>query len=149
VLTIRRRDGSPLACQEVVVAQRSHAFRFGCTGFEAVELAGVALDDADRDVAERILERWLELFNTATLPFYWARFEPIRGRPDTPRLLAAARWFVDRGCDVKGHPLCWHTLAPDWLLDLAVAEVAMALRARITREVADGAGLIDTWDAIN
>ncbi len=131
------------------MAQRSHAFRFGCTGFEAVELAGGALDDADRDVAERILGRWVELFNTATLPFYWARFEPQRGHPDTQRLLAAARWFVDRGCEVKGHPLCWHTLAPDWLLDLSVTEVAVALRARITREVTDGAGLIDTWDAIN
>ena len=131
------------------MAQRSHAFRFGCTGFEAVELAGGALDGADRDVAERVLARWLEIFNTATLPYYWGRFEPQRGRPDTLRLLAAARWFIDRGCEVKGHPLCWHTLAPDWLLDLSVTEIAEALRARITREVSDGAGLIDTWDAIN
>ena len=86
---------------------------------------------------ERILELWLELFNTATLPFYWARFETERGRPDTRRLLAAARWFTDRGCAVKGHPLCWHTLAPDWLLDLSDREVEAALRARITREVTD------------
>jgi endo-1,4-beta-xylanase len=148
-LTIRRADGSPLARQEVVVAQRRHAFRFGCTGFEAVELAGDALDETERATAERVLERWLELFNTVTLPFYWARFEPRRGQPDTQRLLAAARWFADRGCAVKGHPLCWHTLAPDWLLDLSVADVATALRARITREVTDGTGLIDTWDAVN
>jgi endo-1,4-beta-xylanase len=148
-LTIRRLDGSPLARREVVVAQRSHAFRFGCTGFEAVDLAGEGLDDDARAVAERVLASWLELFNTATLPFYWARFEPQRGLPDTRRLLAAARWFRDRGCTVKGHPLCWHTLAPDWLLPLPTGEVEEVLRARITREVTDAAGLIDTWDAIN
>ncbi len=154
-LTIRGWDDSPLAHREVVVVQRSHAFRFGCTGFEAVELAGAdpgsgsALDAGRRAANERVLERWLELFNTATLPYYWARFEPERGRPDTGRLLAAARWFADRGCLVKGHPLCWHTLAPGWLRALSTAEVEAALRARITREVAGAAGTIDTWDAIN
>jgi len=148
-LTIRGIDGLPLARREVVVAQRSHAFRFGCTGFEAVELAGGALDAGARETAERVLASWLELFNTATLPCYWARFEPERGRPDTRRLLAAARWFRDRGCAVKGHPLCWHTLAPDWLLPLGTDEVEELLRARITREVTDAAGLIDTWDAVN
>ena len=148
-LTIRAADGSPLSRREVVVQQKSHAFRFGCTGFEAVELAGDGLDADARAVSERILELWLELFNTATLPFYWARFEPERGRPDTRRLLAAARWFTDRGCAVKGHPLCWHTLAPEWLLSLTTREVEEALRARITREVTDAAGLINTWDAVN
>ena len=28
----------------------------------------------------------------------------------------AARWFVERGCQVKGHPLCWHSVGADWLL---------------------------------
>ena len=149
VLSVRGNDGSPLAHREVVVAQRSHAFRFGCTGFEAVELAGNELDPGARTAREQVLDQWLELFNSATLPYYWARFEPQRGRPDTRRLLAAARWFVDRGCLVKGHPLCWHTLAPEWLLALPVADVAAALRARITRDVTDAAGLIDTWDAVN
>ncbi len=148
-LTIRGRDGSPLARREVVVEQKTHAFRFGCTGFEAVELAGDGLDPDARAASERILELWLELFNTATLPYYWARFEPERGRPDTRRLLAAARWFTDRGCTVKGHPLCWHTLAPDWLLPFSEREIEEALRARITRDVTDAAGTIDTWDAIN
>ena len=65
-----------------------------------------------------LLARWLDLFNAATLPFYWGRFEPQRGHPDTERLRKAAAWFVERGCRVKGHPLCWHTITADWLLDL-------------------------------
>jgi endo-1,4-beta-xylanase len=62
---------------------------------------------------------------------------------------AAARWFADRGIAVKGHPLAWHTLAPEWLLPLSTDEVEAELRQRIRREVGGFAGLIDTWDAIN
>ena len=50
---------------------------------------------------------------------------------------------------VKGHPLAWHTLAPEWLLDRPLDEVETALRGRIRREVGEFGGLIDTWDAIN
>mgnify|MGYP006138655425 CR=1 FL=1 len=33
----------------------------------------------------------------------------------------AAEWFAARRVALKGHPLAWHTLAPDWLLPLALA----------------------------
>src|SRR5690606_33378391 len=98
---------------------------------------------------ERLAEHWFEVFNLSTLPFYWGRFEPRRGEPDTERLRRTAQWFVDRGVPVKGHPLVWHTVTAPWLLDLDVAEVEFVQRARIRREVGDFAGLVDTWDAIN
>ena len=148
-LTIRGVDGAPVPSAAVVVAQRSHAFRFGCTGFEAIELANGELTGDAKAATERLYERWLELFNFATLPFYWGRFEPERGHPDTRRILAAARWFTDRGIQVKGHPLAWHTVTAPWLLPLSTAEVGAAQRDRITREVTDFAGLVDMWDVIN
>jgi GH35 family endo-1,4-beta-xylanase len=157
----------------VVVAQRDHAFLFGCIGFDFIELAngelaggtaagGTAagarvgpgggpgsLGEAPAAAAERLADLWFDLFNFATLPFYWGRFEPERGKPDTERLLAAARWFVDRGCPVKGHPLAWHTVTADWLMDLSNAEIAQAQADRIRRDVGDFAGVIDMWDVIN
>ena len=150
-LTVLGADGSPSADTDVVVAQVDHAFRFGCTGFQAIELAAGELDgDAERRTGtERLLGHWLELFNTTTLPFYWGRFEPSRGHPDTERLRAAARWFADRGVLVKGHPLCWHTVSPPWLTELPIAEIRDLQLARIRRDVGDFAGLIDTWDVIN
>ncbi|GIG88292.1 endo-1,4-beta-xylanase [Plantactinospora endophytica] len=158
------RDGEPLAGQEVVVAQRSHEFLFGCTGFEFVPLAngelatapevgpdGVAgsLGEADAGRVERLADLWLDLFNFATLPFYWGRFEPERGRPDTHRLRETARWFAERGCLVKGHPLAWHTVSAEWLTELSNPEIVEAQLGRIRREVTDFAGVIDTWDVIN
>lgn len=148
IVMVRGADG-PLAGLPVVVSQRSHAFRFGCTGFEQIELANGALDKAATARAATDADRWLDLFNFATLPFYWGRFEPRRGQPDTARLLTAARWFADRGCLVKGHPLCWHSVSADWLLDLPDDQIVDAQLARIRREVTAFAGVIDTWDVIN
>src|SRR5688500_5280710 len=118
-VTVTAASGVPLAATDVVAEQTRHACAFGHMGFDFI---GPANGDDDGEGAAatsaRLAELWLDLFNTATLPFYWAQFEPVRGRPDTERLRAAARWFADRGVAVKGHPLAWHTLAPEWLLPL-------------------------------
>jgi endo-1,4-beta-xylanase len=149
IVTVRRPDGAPLAGYPVVVAQRKHAFGFGGNGSRAIPLANGEVDGQARERAEDQHAKLLELFNVVTLPFYWGRFEPQRGRPDTQRLLNAARWFVARGCAVKGHPLCWHTVSADWLLNLSDEQIVAAQLARIRREVTDFAGVIDAWDVIN
>jgi GH35 family endo-1,4-beta-xylanase len=148
-LTVIDTDGTPLADADVTVAQVNHEFRFGCTGFQAIELAAGELDAERRAATEQLLGSWLELFNATTLPFYWGRFEPERDHPETARLRSAARWFVERGVQVKGHPLCWHTVSPPWLTELPVDEIRDLQLARIRRDVADFAGLIDTWDVVN
>lgn len=157
VVTVLRPDGHPLVDTDVVVAQQGHEFLFGNIGFDFIALANgegdaaepPAFGGAPASSAAALADLWLDVFNAATLPFYWGRFEPVRGRPDTARLLAAARWFADRGVVVKGHPLAWHTVCAPWLLDLSTDEIADAQDARIRRDVADFAGVIDTWDVIN
>lgn len=157
-VTVLDPSGDPVRDAFVMVEQQRHAFAFGNIGFDFIPLAN---GETDEDAAAAVfggaglaglsdLEKmWLELFNTATLPFYWRGFEQTRGRPDTQRLLTTARWFGERGVTVKGHPLTWHTLAPEWLSGLPVAEIERLQRGRIRREVTDFAGVIDTWDAIN
>jgi endo-1,4-beta-xylanase len=157
VLTVRRADGSPCADTDVLVEQVRHDFAFGNIGFDFVGLANDervesrenVFGGADPEAAERLEHLWLDVFNTATLPFYWAGFEPVQGQPDTQRLQTAAAWFRDRGVSVKGHPLVWHTLAPDWLREYSDEEAEEIIRARVRREVTSFAGLVDTWDAIN
>ncbi len=139
-------DGTPLRDQAVAVEQVSHDFLFGNIGFGFIDHATGA--DTSEETA-RLVEDYLDLFNATTLPFYLGRFEAVRGRPDTKRLMAAARFFQERGQVVKGHPLVWHTVTPGWLNELPLAEVEEVLRQRIRREVAGFAGVIDLWDAIN
>jgi len=156
VVQLTHDDGTPAARTEVVVEQTRHAFGFGNIGFDLIGLADGERDDrpqvfggAGAAHRERLAELWFDLFDTATLPFYWSGFEPSEGAPDTDRLLRAARWFVERGATVKGHPLVWHTLAPRWLLGRSDDDVEATIRARVRREVTDFAGVVDLWDAIN
>ncbi|MEJ2708224.1 MAG: endo-1,4-beta-xylanase [Anaerolineales bacterium] len=148
-LTLLQADGTPLANQELVVQQTRHQFLFGTAAFDLVPLANGEYTGAAIEQAEQRAARLTALFNAATLPFYWARFEPQRGQPLTEQLKNAARWCAQRGLLVKGHPLCWHTLTADWLLDMRLPEILQAQTARIRREVSDFRGLIDVWDVIN
>jgi endo-1,4-beta-xylanase len=146
VVTVTDARGVPLADTEVTVAQTRHAFGFGNIGFDFI---GIANGEHDGIGTEQLAELYTDVFNTATLPFYWGRFEPVQGAPDTARLQQTARWLSARGLALKGHPLVWHTVQPDWLLGLPLDEVERLQRERIRRDVADFTGLIDTWDAIN
>lgn len=155
-LTVTDAAGTPLANAPVTVEQVRHAFGFGNIGFDFVGLANGEIGSsqaqfggASAESARRLADLWFELYNQVTLPFYWRGFEPERGHPDTARLLAAARWFVERGVSVKGHPLLWHTLAPQWLLPLSDDEVEQVIIDRVRRDATDFAGVIDHWDALN
>lgn len=148
-VTVFKENHTPLANKEVTVAQLNHKFLFGCTGSNLIALANNEVAGEEREKAEQFSEKLLNLFNFTTLPFYWGRFEPERGHPNTKQLINAAKWFVDRGCLVKGHPLCWHTVTANWLLDMGNTDIIKAQVARIRREVSDFAGLIDMWDVVN
>jgi endo-1,4-beta-xylanase len=148
-LKFMKRDGTPLAGRTLSIAQKSHHFLFGCNGFPIIALVNGELEGGEKERAEKALDSFMKLFNFVTLPFYWGQFEPRQGHTATDRIRAAARWFRDRGLLVKGHTLCWHTLAPDWLLAMDNAEILRAQRNRIKREVSRFGGLIDMWDVIN
>ena len=148
-VTLAKEDGTLLTGEEVVVAQKRHHFLFGGAGFFTLPLANAELQGVHKEALEQRQAKFFDLFNTVTLPFYWGRFEPQRGKPDTERLRRAAQWCIERGCRVKGHPLCWHTATADWLLPLSSDEILKVQLNRIQREVTDFKGLIDIWDVIN
>ncbi|MDR0220299.1 MAG: endo-1,4-beta-xylanase, partial [Lachnospiraceae bacterium] len=140
---------SDRAGAEATVRQKRHAFLFGCSEFSAVQYASGGFAGEEKRIAEARYERLAALMNAVTLPFYWGRFEPERGKPNTVPLKKAAEFFRQKGITLKGHPLCWHTVCADWLMALSNAEILDTQLARITREVREFAGLIDIWDVIN
>ncbi len=148
VLTIRQ-GAEPVSCREIGIQQLRHDFGFGCNGFKAIALANGKLSGEEEALSKAYAERLLKLFDFITLPFYWGQYEPVRGKTEEASLVTAARWFRERGCRLKGHPLCWHTLCAPWLMDL---DDEMAFRTqleRIKRDVLAFKGLIDSWDVIN
>jgi len=146
---ILHEDRTPLADQEVTVAQTKHEFLFGTAAFDLVPLTNGEYSGREKEAAELRAEKTAALCNAATLPFYWGQFEPQQGKPRTEQVKRAAQWCVDRNMTVKGHPLCWHTMTADWLLPMSNAEILEAQKARIRRDVSDFRSLINMWDVIN
>ena len=147
-LQILNPDGTPAAHRPVEVRQVSHEFLFGCGAFDALGLV-TAQDDERRAFLQQRLEKWLGLFNYGTLPFYWGRYEPVEGKTAQRETLEAAKWLRARGVRLKGHPLCWHTVCADWLMQYPNDEILRRQLERIRREVTAFAGVIDMWDVIN
>jgi endo-1,4-beta-xylanase len=146
-LRVVGRDGKAWGDKEIEVRQTAHAFLFGSTGFDI--LMSSMAEGAEKELFERKIALSAGVFNAATLPFYWGRFEPERGKPRTAGLAKAARRCAELGLLTKGHPLCWHTVCADWLLGLSDEEILKAQLDRIDREVRDFRGLVDSWDVIN
>jgi endo-1,4-beta-xylanase len=148
-ITILNPDGTPFKNRKVIIEQTNHQFLFGTAAFDLVPLANGDYVGEEKERAEQRAQKINALFNAATLPFYWARFEPQRGEPITEKVKNAAHWCLDHNMILKGHPLCWHTLTADWLLEMSNEEILQTQIARIKRDVADFRGLINLWDVIN
>lgn len=145
---------SPIHCQLV-----RHEFLFGCGAFDA--LPAVQQDSMgsidfyqdhvcpDRAFYQDRMDKWLQVFNYGTLPFYWGGFEPQEGHPLTESRMAAAKFLQSHGVRIKGHPLCWHTACADWLMQYDNKVILQKQLDRITREVSTFRGVIDLWDVIN
>jgi GH35 family endo-1,4-beta-xylanase len=143
-------QGAPLINQAVKVSQKRHKFLFGSIwGEETIAYANNELSGHAKELAEIRNENYLDLFNLVTLPFYWARYEPQRGQPQQERTMKTAQWYSEHGCIVKGHPLCWHTLTADWLLEMSNADILKTQIERIHRDVSAFAGIINIWDVVN
>ena len=149
VLQLSYADGTPAAHRRIQAQQITQAFGFGCGAFDTVPLAGGDISEAERLSLGERMDKWLELFNYGTLPFYWGRFEPERDHPQTEALMRAALWLQARGVTVKGHTLCWHTVTAPWLTELSNEAIMQAQLERIRRDVTDFKGVIDRWDVIN
>jgi endo-1,4-beta-xylanase len=141
-LTITGSNGRPLANKAVDVCQVRHKFLFGCNAFG---LRGPVEDERWQEYRRR----FVELFNFATLPFYWGGFEPEEGKPITAQIQAMARWCAEHNIKTKGHPLCWHTRTAHWLKGRSPEEIYERQLARIEREMKDFADLVKIWDVIN
>lgn len=149
VIKFRRKDGTPVCGREVEIRQTGHSFLFGCGAFETLNVTDPLIEEEKRAFYEERMEKWLNLFNYGTLPFYWGQFEAEEGNTRTLELKRAAQWLKERNVTLKGHPLCWHTRTAPWLLNMNNEEILNKQLNRIRRDVTEFKGLIDMWDVIN
>jgi len=135
-------DGKPLKPgQTVKIAQRRHKFLFGCNIFK------LARCKTETDNAA-YADRFAELLNFATLPFYWWNYEREKGKPDDARTDEIVRWCKAHDITTKGHPLAWNWAEQNWLPDDPTEVMALQLK-RIERCASRFKGDIDIWDVVN
>ena len=133
--------GKPVPGAKITVEQTRHAFLFGSNIFKWGRCGDEELEAAYRT-------RFAGLLNYATLPFYWASYEPRQGEPAHDHTEEVARWCQEHGIATKGHPLAWNTADPRWLPD-DLEEVRRLQMDRIEDCVSRFRGLIDRWDVVN
>jgi GH35 family endo-1,4-beta-xylanase len=133
--------GNPLPDIKVTVEQTRHHFLFGCNFFQF----GKARNSQDEDAYRT---QFADLFNYATLAFYWPSYESLQGQPRHAYTEDVAKWCRDHGMTTKGHPLAWNYFEPRWLPD-DLREVRRLQMERITDCVTRFRGLIDIWDVVN
>jgi endo-1,4-beta-xylanase len=127
------------AQQSIAKQPRTKAFRFGCNAF------GYPQTGAD-------YERYFrQIFNFATIPFYWKPFEPDPGKTQFGNRDETVDWLRNNGIAVKGHPLVWFHEAgiPDWVRPKSYAEIKALLHRRIVDITAHYQGRIEYFDVMN
>lgn len=153
------KQGNPVAGKKVRFELKSHEFLFGCGGFDAIMLNSdlpegmLAFYDGDAARAKAFfqdrMDKWVDVFNYATIPFYWGGYEPKEGEIMYESRKRGADYLIAHGAKVKGHPLCWHTVCADWLLQYDNKTIMDKQLERIHRDVTAFKGTVDIWDVIN
>lgn len=141
VVTVLDPKGKPAQDAKVWIEQTNHVFLFGCNICGWEQFGDRRLDDAYK-------ERFAELFNYATHPFYWMLYEPERGEPNYAYTDAVLSWCAARGIQAKGHPLLWANKAgvPPWSDGQPPQDVQ---RRRVEDLMRRFAGRIGYWEVVN
>ena len=140
---VRDARGKAVRGAKVKVEQLRHDFLFGCNFFMFGRCGKPELEEPYR-------RRFEALLNYATLAFYWAGYERVRGKPNYEYTDRVAAWTREHGITCKGHPLVWDHPAgsPRWLPD-DPKEIERLSLARVHEIVSRYQGRIDIWDVVN
>lgn len=145
-IRVTDEKGNAVANREFQAELKNHDFLFGCGAFDAILLTNEKKEDA---FYEERMRKWLALYNYGTMSFYWGRYEERENEPAFESRMNASAYLKAHGKTIKGHPLCWHTVCADWLMQYDNKTILDKQLARIDRDVRAFAGVIDMWDVIN
>ena len=151
-ITVCNEKGEPIEGAKITLKQKTHAFKYGANIFMLDELETPEKNQAYRD-------GFKEIFNLATIPFYWNTLEPEQGKPryakDSPKIYRrpavdlCMEYCAENNIEPKCHCLNYDSFAPDWLKDADVDTHKKALDKRF-RELSERyADKIPSWEVTN
>ena len=152
VVTVVDEAGNPVSNAKIKLTQKTHEFRFGANLF--------MLDELETDEKnEKYKKYFSDVFNMATLPFYWDALEPERGNPryakDSPKVYRrpapdlCIEFCEKHGIEPREHALAYDVFFPKWLYDASVNEVKRELERRFSEVSKRYADKIPTIEVTN
>ena len=132
-ITVKDSEGNVIPGAKVKINQKTHEFKFGANIF--------MLDELETDEKnEKYKKHFAELFNMATLPFYWDALEPEEGHPryakDSEKIYRrpapdlCVEYCEEHGIEPRLHCLSYDAFFPKWLYDADVHTIKKALEKR-------------------
>ena len=151
-ITLKDADGKEISGAKVELVQKSHEFRFGANIFMLDEL-----ETPEKN--ETYKKTFAELFNMATLPFYWNALEPERNKPryakDSRKIYRrpapdlCIEFCEQNGIEPREHALAYDAFFPAWLRGKSVEETKREIERRFSEIAERYADKIPTIEVTN
>lgn len=138
-IRIKDGQGNPLPGARISVRQKTHEFKYGANLFMLDELETQEKNEAYK-------KYFADLFNMATLPFYWDATEPEQGHTRyakdsekiyrRPPIDLCIEFCEAHGIEPREHALAYSSFFPRWVRGLDTQKVKQALEQRY-REISE------------
>ncbi len=145
-------NGNPLKGVSLKAVQKNHEFKFGANLFMLDELE-------TEEKNEKYKKYFADVFNIATLPFYWDGLEPEKGKPryekDSPRVYRrpspdrCIEFCKAHGIEPREHALAYEGFFPKWLYGATVQEIKIELERRFKEISERYSDIIPTIEVTN
>ena len=151
-IVITNRDGQAVPGAKVHIKQKNHAFRFGANLF--------MLDELETDEKNEAYKKYFaDVFNMATIPFYWTDLEPEKGKPryekNSPRVYRrpapdlCIEFCEKHGIEPREHALAYEAFFPKWLYGASDEVIKRELERRYAEIAERYADKIRTIEVTN
>jgi len=142
VVRILDAGGKGVPAAAVKIEHIRHDFLFGCNIYMFDRFAAPKENETYK-------RRFRELFNAATTGFYWASYEPVKGKPKYQYTDAIVQWSLKHHIRLKGHPLLWDHPAgkPKWAGRKQPSQDVQ--RKRVFDIMQRYSGKIEFWEVVN
>lgn len=138
-VTVVNAKGNPVPGVKVKLIHKQHQCKFGANLF--------MLDELETPAKNKLYKEYFaDVFNMATLPFYWSATEPEKGhlryeKNSTPMyrrppIDLCIEFCEEHGIEPREHALAYDFQFPKWLKGLPVETVKMELERRY-REISE------------
>ncbi len=146
------KKGTPLSNVKIKLNQTKHEFKFGANIF--------MLDELETPEKNELYKKYFaDLFNMATLPFYWKDLEPEKGKTryekDSPKVYRrpapdlCMEFCEQYGIEPREHALAYDWIFPEWVKELSVPEAKKEYSRRCKEIAARYADKIPTIEVTN